>query len=184
MTDERIIELYFERSEEAIAETERAYGRYFRYVARCILQNEEDCAEIVNDTYAKVWTLIPPEKPQNLKAFIGNITRQLSINRLEGYLSQKRNGGQYPIALHELEECVSEGGADLCDEIALRDSLNRFVKELTDDARRIFIKRYWHMLPISDIAEQMGVGKSKVKMTLMRTRNKLKKHLIKEGFNL
>ena len=185
MTDERIIELYFERSEEAIAETERAYGRYFLYVARGILQNEEDCREIVNDTYAKVWTLIPPERPKNLKAFIGNVTRQLSINRLESYKAQKRGCGQYATALHELEECIPDGGSDdICDAVALRDSLNRFVSSLTDDQRRVFIKRYWHMHSVNDIARELRMSESKVKTSLMRTRNKLKQHLTKEGFNV
>ncbi len=185
MTDEKIIELYFERSETAIAETERAYGRYFICVARGMLQNEEDCREIVNDTYAKVWTLIPPERPKNLKAFVGNVTRQLSINRLESYKAQKRGCGQYAMALHELEECIpDDADDDICDAVALRDSLNRFVSLLSDDQRRVFIKRYWHMHSVSDIARELGMGESKVKTSLMRTRNKLKQHLTKEGFNV
>ena len=90
MTDEKIVELYWERSEEAIKETDKLYGRYFHYIAKEILQDEEDAKEIVNDTYLKAWNSIPPERPNPLKAFLGRITRQLSLNRLEQNKAQKR----------------------------------------------------------------------------------------------
>ena len=185
MTDERIVALFFDRSEEAIKETSRLYGRYFHYVAYGILRDEGDTQEIINDAYLKTWNEIPPARPRNLKAFIGNVTRQLSINRLESYKAQKRGCGQYATALHELEECIPDGGGDdICDAVALRDSLNRFVSSLTDDQRRVFIKRYWHMHSVNDIARELRMSESKVKTSLMRTRNKLKQHLTKEGFNV
>ena len=102
MTDERIVELYWQRSEKAIEETDKAYGRYFHYIAYGILHDDEDAKETVNDTYFKAWHTIPPQRPNPLKTFLGRITRQLSINRLEAANAQKRGGGQYTIALEEL----------------------------------------------------------------------------------
>ena len=185
MTDERIVELYWERSERAIEETDKAYGRYFHYIAYSILRDEEDSCEIVNDTYLKAWNTIPPERPNPLKAFLGRITRQLSINRLEANRTQKRGGGQYLIALDELEECIPDGngGADIAETAALRDLLCRFLRSLPDEQRRVFIRRYWHMSQISEIADDFSMSESKVKSLLMRTREKLKKYLVAEGFD-
>ena len=186
MTDERIVELYWERSEEAIEETDKAYGRYFHYIAYGILRDDGDSEETVNDTYLKAWNTIPPERPKHLKAFLGRITRQLSINRLEQNTAQKRGNGQYLLALDELDECIpdGDGGSDIGELTALRESLNRFLRSLPPEARRVFIRRYWHMHTVSEIADQFSMSESKVKSLLMRTREKLKKHLDKEGFGI
>ena len=186
MTDEKIVELYWERSEAAIEETKKAYGRYFHYIAYGILRNDEDSEEIVNDTYWKAWKIIPPERPNPLKAFLGRITRQLALNRLELNQAQKRGGGQYTLVLEELAECISNGndGADVAETIALRDCLNDFLRSLPLEARRVFIKRYWYMNSILEIAEAFSMSESKVKSLLMRTRKKLKKYLSKEGFEV
>lgn len=182
MTDEQIVALYWERSENAITETSKAYGRYVHYIAYSILRDDEDSAEIVNDTYLKAWNTIPPERPNPLKTFLGMITRQLSINRLRENNTQKRGGGQYFLALDELAECIPGGGSDLVELTALRDVLNAFLHTLPGEARRIFIRRYWHMCSISEIARQFSMSESKVKSLLMRTRGKLKKYLTEEGF--
>ena len=184
MTDEQIIALFWERSETAISETDHKYGPYFHYVAYGILDNDEDAQEIVNDTYLKAWGIIPPQRPNHLKAFLGRITRQLSINRLEYNTAQKRGGSQYQIALEELNACIPEGNhrEDTADILALRDCLNTFLHRLPVQARRIFIRRYWHMHSISQIAKDFSISESKVKSLLMRTREKLKLHLIYEGF--
>lgn len=184
MTDEQIVALFWERSETAIEETASTYGRYFHYIAFGILGNDEDAKEIVNETYLKAWNTIPPQRPHHLKAFLGRITRQLSINRLELNTAQKRKGSQYWIALEELSDCIpsSDSGSDLADLTALREALNQFLYSLSIDARRIFIRRYWHMHSISEIAADFSVSESKVKSLLMRTRNKLKQHLIQEDF--
>ena len=186
MTDEKIVELYWERSEEAIKETDKQYGRYFHYIAKEILHDEEDAKEIVNDTYLKAWNSIPPEKPHPLKAFLGRITRQLSLNRLEQINAQKRGGGQHFLALDELAECIPDGsaGEDLASNIDLTDTINRFLKGLPVEQRQVFINRYWYMSSISDIATSFGVSESKVTSILFRVRKKLKDHLIKEGFEL
>lgn len=184
MTDEQIIQLYWERSETAIAETDSRYGRYFHYIAFGILANDEDAKETVNDTYLKAWNCMPPQRPNRLKAFLGRITRQLSINRLEYNTAQKRAGSQYWIALEELNNCIpnNDNGMDFADTAALREFLNSFLLSLSVTARRIFIRRYWHMHSIAQIAEDFSFTESKVKSTLMRTREKLKQQLIYEGF--
>lgn len=166
------MELYWERSEEAIKETDKLYGRYFHYIAKEILHDEEDAKEIVNDTY--------------LKAFLGRITRQLSLNRLEQNKAQKRGGGQYLLALDELAECIPDGSGneDIASSIDLTDAINRFLRSLPIEQRRVFIKRYWYMSSISDTAISFGMSESKVTSILFRVRNKLKEHLTKEGFDL
>ena len=183
MTDEKIVELYLERYEEAIKETDKQYGRYFHYIAKEILQDEEDAKEIVNDTYLKAWNSIPPERPNPLKAFLGRITRQLSLNRLEQNKAQKRGGGQYLLALDELAECIPDGSGseDLTSNIDLTDAINRFLRNLPIEQRRVFIKRYWYMSSITDTATSFGMSESKVTSILFRVRNKLKEHLTKEG---
>ena len=186
MKDEKIVELYLERSEEAIKETDRQYGRYFHYIAKEILQDEEDAKEIVNDTYLKAWNSIPPERPKPLKAFLGRITRQLALNRLERNKAQKRGGGQYFLALDELAECIPDGSGseDVASDIDLSDTINHFLRILPIEQRRVFIKRYWYMSSISDIAASFDMSESKVTSILFRVRNKLKEHLTKEGFDL
>ena len=184
MTDQQILELYWARSEDAIAETDKLYGRYFLFIAREILRNEEDAKETVNDTYLKAWNIIPPQKPNPLKAFLGRITRQLSINRLELNTAKKRGGGQYTLALDELAECIPDGSSEeaLVSKIALTDALNRFLRELPTEQRQIFLLRYWYACSIQDIADAFYMGQSKVTSILFRVRNQLKEQLEKEGF--
>lgn len=181
MTDHDIIKLYFERSEQAIEETDCAYGKYCRFIADEILQNDQDRDEIVNDVYLRLWESIPPQKPHSLKYFIGKITRHLSINRLERNLAQKRGGGQYTEVLDELSACVSRENELFVDQILLKDVINRFLRSLPQEKRRIFIRRYWYLSPISEIAVDFSVSEGKVKMILMRTRNELKEKLEEEG---
>lgn len=184
MKDESIIELYWERLEAAIEESERAYGRYCRAVAYGILRDMSDAEEAVNDTWLKAWNAMPPERPQSLKGFFGRITRQLSLNRLEKKMAGKRGGGEMALALDELAECIADrdNGEDFADQIALRDALNSFLRKLSPEARTVFIRRYWHVQSIDEIAKACGMSVSKVKSMLMRTRNRLKKALTEEGF--
>ena len=186
MKDEAIINLYWARDEAAIDESERSYGRYLRGVAYGILRDREDAEEMVNDTWLKAWASIPPERPTYLKGFFGRITRQLSLNRLERETAEKRGGGEYRAALDELEECIPDGqsGGDPADRIALQDALNRFLRELPEEQRNVFIRRYFYMEPVSGIAEACGMSVSKVKSMLMRTRDRLRKRLLEEGFFL
>ena len=185
MTDDRIIGLYLERSENAVTETQRQYGRYFTSIAYGIVRNESDAEEVVNDVYLQAWNTIPPEHPGNLRAFLGRITRQLAIKRLEHNTAKKRGEGQYLSVIEELEECISGGdGEDIPDMLALRDTLNRFLRTLPEDVRGVFIRRYWHMQSIAQIATVCSMSESRVKSQLMRTRKKLKTYLMEEGFSV
>ena len=185
MTDEKIIELYFARSEDAIKKTDEQYGKYFRYIAKAIVNDEEDAAEIVNDVYFKAWNQIPPETPRFLKAYLGKIARTLAINRLEMRTAEKRGGGEYDIVLDELHELLEgENGDDIHDRMALRDAIERFLTAQPFHARRVFIRRYWYMSSIAEIAGDYGFSESKVKMMLMRMREKLKSYLAEEGITL
>jgi RNA polymerase sigma-70 factor (ECF subfamily) len=186
MTDEMIVELYWQHDERAIKETELAYGGYIRYVAYAILRDESDAEEITNDTYLKAWNSIPPQRPRPLKAFLGRIARQLSLNRDEYNTADKRGGSQYPLALDELLECVADKDTapDAAELIALTDALNAFLRSLPTDARRMFIRRYWYMDSIADIASAFAASESRVKSTLARASEKLRKTLEKEGFDV
>ena len=184
MEDKQIVDLYWERSESAIKETEKKYGRYCHYIAYQILENDEDAKEVVNDTYLKTWQTIPPKRPEALKPYVGMISRHLAFDVYEEQHTQKR--GQIPLVLDELAECLpsDEDDWDVVSGIALHDSLNTFLRGLPQKTRNIFIRRYWYTSSITEIAEEYSMKESAVGMLLLRTRNKLKTHLQKEGFNV
>ena len=186
MDDKRIIELYHERSESAISETADKYGKYCYYIAYQILYNEEDSEECVNDTYLRTWEAIPPQYPKHLSAFLGKITRSLALNRYKYYKREKRGFGQASLVLEELQECVpvSNHTEQAVEEKILIDILNRFLSDLPKEKRILFLRRYWYMSSIQEIAHDFGFSESKVKMTLLRIRNKLKQVLEKEGIVL
>ena len=185
MEDQQIVELYFARSESAIAETDKKYGRYCHSIAYRILEDQEDANEIVNDTYLKTWNTIPPNRPDPLKPYVGMISRHLSLDRYEEYHTQKR-GGQVPLVLEELAECIpdNDSGADIGESVALRDALGRFVRSLPEKTQEIFLQRYWYSRSVAEIAEGYGMRENSVTVLLHRTRKKLKAHLQKEGFDL
>lgn len=186
MDDRRIIELYLARSEEAILETDIKYGRYCHRIAFNILGNDEDSEECVNDAYMRTWGSIPPNEPNSLSSFIGKITRNLALDKLRNKKSDKRGGGEVPIALSELSDCIS--GFDEIgrreDSAEIREALNGFLESLGSVERSVFMLRYWMIEPIDKIAEMKGMSSSKVTTMLFRTRNKLKKHFMKEGIPL
>lgn len=183
MDDRQIIALYNERSEAALSETAKKYGRYCRSIAYNILSNEEDCEECVNDTWLKAWEAIPPQCPDSLPAFLGRITRNLALNRYKHNTREKRGGGQTPLVLEELADCIPGGSnaETAAEEALLVDVLNRFLEGLPVQKRKIFLRRYWYMSSVKEIAADFGLSESNVKMTLLRTRSKLKQTLEKEG---
>ncbi len=186
MEDREIVDLYWERSETAIIETENKYGRYCRYIAYQILRNDEDASECANDTYLKTWNTIPPSRPESLKAYVGKISNRLALDRYNEQHAQKRGGGQIPLIFEELSECVADqdNGFATCDAVALRDALNKFLWSLPKKTRGIFIRRYWYASSIEDIATDYSMKISTVSMLMLRTRKKLKDFLYKEGFNI
>lgn len=183
MDDKQIVDLYWERSETAISETEQKYGKYCRYIAFNILQNDEDSEECVNDTYLRAWNSMPPHRPSVLKTFLGKITRNLSLDRYKMLKADKRSGGQMPLVLEELQECLpaSDNTANIIEEITITDILNRFLSSLPLEQRKMFMQRYWYFGSIKEIAAEYGISESKVKMSLLRSRNKLKTMLEKDG---
>lgn len=186
MDDKQIIELYCSRSETAISETAVKYGNYCHTIAYNILHSREDSEECVNDTYFRVWNAIPPERPNKLSVFLGRITRNLSLDRFEKSTAAKRGGGQLPLALEELGECVSTGHPEeqAVDALVLSQALNQFLEALGPEQRKIFLRRYWYFSSIREIARDFHLSESKVKMTLMRARNQLRQHLEQEGIYL
>lgn len=186
MDDKQILDLYWEHSEAAISETSKKYGKYCRYIAFNILHNDEDSEECVNDTYLRAWNSIPPNRPSVLKTFLGKITRNLSLDRYELLNAKKRNGGQMPLIFDEIQECIPslDSTENIVEEIALTDILNRFLSSLSLEQRKIFMRRYWYLSPIKEIATEYDMSESKIKMSLFRSRNELKKLLEKEGISV
>lgn len=180
MDDQRIVELYFARSEDAIRETEAKYGRYCHSVAYNVLHSHEDAEECVNDTYIRAWDSIPPKKPSRLSTFLAKITRNLALDRIDYYNAEKRPKDTVSL-IEELGECTSSGD-DILDEIALRDAINSFLAGLKKRTRIVFMQRYWYFRPISDISRDLGISESSVKVILHRVRNDLRTHLEKHGF--
>ena len=183
LDDKEIVDLYWERSERAITETDKKYGRYCHYIAYQILADNEDAEEIVNDTYLKTWNTVPPNRPDPLKGYVGKISNRLALDRYNSKKAAKRGGGQLPAVLHELAECIpaNDNGEDIGYSIALRDALGRFLKSLPTRTRSIFVRRYWYVTPIAEIAAEFGMKESNVAMLMLRTRLKLKAFLEKEG---
>ena len=181
--DQKIIDLYFARSEDAIAETDRQYGRYCKAVADSILHCPEDTEECVNDTYLHAWDSIPPARPFSLKAYLGKITRNLAIHRWEKASADKRGGGEIPLVLSELSECLSDGASaeDGLNESLLTDTLNRFLGSISKEQRIIFLRRYWYNASVAEIASERGITEGKIKTILHRLRAKLRAVLEKEG---
>lgn len=183
MDDEKIIALYFARNEDALRETAARYSGYCNTIARSILDSSEDVEECVSDTWLKAWKSIPPNRPNSLKAYLGKITRNLAIHRYQKAYAEKRGGGQIPLVLAELAECLPDGGSieDELDRRALTDALNRFLGSLTCEKRIVFLRRYWYGASIREIAGDFSMSESKVKSMLHRLRGELKRLLEKEG---
>ncbi len=186
MEDQEILALYRERSEAAIAETAAKYGSYCHTVAYNILHNEEDAGECLNDTWLRAWNAIPPKQPDCLGAFLARITRNLALNRYQKQHAGKRGQGQTELALEELKDCLflPDSVEDRIEEQLLAQSVERFLRGLPKQRRTIFIRRYWYLYSVSQIAAQYGMSENKVALLLFRMRRQLKSHFEKEGIFL
>ena len=185
MEDLEIVALFLDRSENAIKEADLKYGRYCYSIANRILNNEEDAKEVVNDTYLKAWNTIPPNEPDPLSAYLGMISRQTAINKYKERNREKRGGGLVNKALDELAYCIPESReCDIVDKMFLGKVMNAFLDALPKKTRMIFMRRYWYMDSIFQIASSFNMSESSVKMTLLRTRSKLKKYLKEEGIDV
>lgn len=184
MEDKNIVELYLSRNEEAIKETENKYGKYCYSIAYGILENREDAEECVNEAYLNTWNCIPPHRPKLLRTFIGKITRNLSLKLYEKRSAEKRGGGQTRLCLEELSECIPSNGGQIADDIAAKELLDGFLTDLPADMRKVFVRRYWYMSSVEEIADLYGFTQSKVAALLHRGRKKLKALLEKEGIEI
>ena len=186
MDDAKIVQLYWDRNEQAIPATADKYGNYCTSIAKNILGNKEDAEECVNDTYLNAWNSMPPHRPSILSTFLGKIVRNLSFNRYKHNTADKRGGGELPVVLDELSGLVS-GKDDVEQEIDRKELVNAidsFLDRLTPEKRSIFVSRYWHTDSISEIAKRQGMNDGAVSMTLNRLRLKLHNYLLERGFEL
>ena len=182
LKDEKIVELFFERSEQAITELILKYGKAVRAVIFNILGNPQDAEECQSDTYLQVWNRIPPTRPENLGAYVCRIARNVSLKRYHADSAQKRNS-HYDVALQELEGTIPalstvENDYDVRE---LTEYLNRFLRSLNDRDRYLFLRRYWYGDGISEIARKLNVTPHAASVRLFRLRQKLQHYLQKEG---
>lgn len=186
MTDNEIVKLYFDRDEKALDETEKKYGAYCRKITLGIVGKIEDAEECLNDTRLKVWESIPPAKPDNLKCYLGKISRNNALNYLRSQKAVKRGGDVYTQSVDELSECISSSTSPekQVEDKFIVDVINSFIDSLEREKRVIFVKRYWYMKQTADISKEMGISESKVKTTLFRLRKQLKAYLEQEGIEI
>ena len=183
MDDRQIIALFYERSEQAIAELSKKYGDLCFKIAINILNDAQDAEECVNDAYLGAWNSIPPHEPEVLSSFLGKITRYISLKRCRDKQAQKRGAGELSLAYEELADCIP-ANHDFDDELEAKEiavHINRFLSALPATERHVFICRYWYFDSIASISRQFGFRETKVKSMLFRTRTKLRNKLIKEG---
>ena len=186
MEDSQIVDLYFSRNENAIAETRTKYEKYLRTIAYNILANNEDTDECVNDTYLKAWNSIPPNRPAKLAIYLGAIARNPAISVFRKQNTASRAGSQYALSLDELAECVSgsESPEEQAEAGVVAKAISSYLRTLSPEQRVIFVCRYYYNDPISRIAGYFGASESKVKSSLFRARNGLKEYLKKEGLDI
>ena len=186
MDDNGIIQLYWDRNDQAISATSEKYGHYCKTIAKNILNNEEDAEECVNDTYLNAWNSMPTHWPEQLATFLGKITRNLSFNKYKRGHAEKRGGGEITLVLDELTDCVSDvdNVEQIIDHQELSKAINSFVKSLPIEKRNIFVRRYWYADSVSGIASDYGMLQGTVSKTLERTRKQLKAYLTERGFEL
>ena len=186
MEDSKIIDLYWARNEQALTETDLKYGSLCRTIAYNILHNTEDSEECVNDTWLRAWHTMPPQRPSVLQAFLGKITRNLSLDRYKAARAEKRGGGQLPLALAELGDCIPAAGSveETLEMQEITRALDRFLRSIPERDCCIFLRRYWFVDSTREIAKRYDLAEGTVKSVLHRTRSKLKHWLEQEGIAL
>lgn len=186
MDDEKIVELFWQRNEEAIKETSKKYEAYLSKISYNILSDIEDTKECVNDTYNAAWNSMPDKKPAVLSTYLGKMVRQISIDVFRKKNSKKRYASEYAISLSEMGDTFADNQTpdSVFDTNELDKAMNDFIRALPDDVRRVFIGRYYFFDSVKKIAAYCGISESNAKSILFRTRKKLKEYLEKEGFSL
>ena len=184
MEDEKILELYWHRDEDAIAQTDRTYGRRLQALANRITQDPEDARECVSDTYLAAWNTIPPKRPQYLFAYLSRICRNFAFGILDYKGAGKRCGEILPLT-QELEGCIPDKRFEDCRSAEeLGRIISDFLRAESKESRLIFLRRYYYADSVKSIAVRYGISESKVKTRLHRCREKLRKYLMKEGIRV
>lgn len=183
MDDSGIIDLYWARDQRAVAETAQKYGAFLHSVSWNILRSHDDAEECVNDTYLRTWNAIPPTRPTTLRAWLGRIARNLSLDRWKQGRAQKRGGDEVEVLLGELDVCVPapHGTEQLLEDQAVAAAISAFLRTLSPERRIIFLRRYWYGQDLSTIAQGLGCGVGKIKSSLFRTRADLRNYLEQAG---
>lgn len=186
MNDQKIIELLFERSEGVLESIDEIYGKLCRHVAMNVLSNNEDAMECVNDAYYKIWNTIPPKRPESFKAYLLKIVKNISLNRAKYNRAEKRSDIS-TVSANELEGVLSECDRSPDKEMEsslLMEEINEFLGSLDEEARILFVRRYWYGDSIAYLSQMTGYSESNVAQKLFKMREKLKDHLMKGGFNV
>ena len=186
MEDSKILDLFWQRSEHAVAELSAKYGRYCSGISLQILRDPQDAEECVNDTWLHTWNAIPPSRPSLLQAYVGRITRNLSLDRWKRQNAQKRGGSQVELLLEELEDCIpaADSVQQQVEQGELARSISSFLREQPLLPRQLFIRRYWYGESIAQLAQGNHMSPSAVKTSLFRMRQKLKLRLEEEEVQL
>lgn len=184
MDDQKIIELFFDRSELAIQALAAKYEKLLHKISFHILQNNEDVAECLNDTYLGVWNVIPPERPNPLSAFVCKITRNISLKKYRANTAAKRDASM-DLSMEELEPCIPTPSAEEeWNAQELGRTINRFLHTLELENRVLFVRRYWFADSVKDIAEELRISENLASVRLKRIRKQLKKYLEEEGYTV
>ena len=186
MSDEQIVELYWQRDERAIRETDRKYQHFLLTVAHNILRDAQDCEECLNDTYLGAWNAIPPARPKVLQAFLATIMRRTAIDGYKRKKRQKRIDSELTVALSEVEEFWADGSdpAAELDAHELGRVISEFIRALPKRRMYIFMSRYYTARPIGEIARLLGCSESTVNKEIAAIKRDLKEKLEKEGYSL
>ena len=185
LTDDEIIEQYFNRSERAIEETDKKYGKYLYTIAYNILGDERDCEECLNDTYLKTWNSIPPVRPRNLRTYLSKIMRNNAVDRYDEEHRQKRIPADSCDPLDDVDNII--GNQSLEDETEaarIGNIINSYLSSLSDRKMYIFMSRFYYAMPIADIAKKLGVSTSTVNKELAAMKNELRHKLTDGGIDL
>ena len=186
MNDKEIVRLFFDRNQDALDELEKKYGSYCNTIAKNILGNSEDAAECINDAYHSLWNSIPPNKPENLAAYIGKIVRNLSFDRYKHLTAEKRGGNTIDLVLDELSEIVS-GKESVEQEINKKEltaDINSYLNSVSKEKRSIFVYRYMYAYSVKEIAKLFGKSEGNISVLLNRIRKGLKEYLTERGYDL
>lgn len=181
MDDNKIIELYNCRSEDALIETEKKYGKLVTFIISKLIRNQLDIEECANDTYLGVWFTIPPKTPDNLKAYILKIARNQALKKYE-YLHAAKRDIDKCLPYEELSNCLTQESVNGWEDNELKDIIDDFLASLSKSQRQVFMLRYWYFMPVNEISKCCNMSKSKAETILFRARNKLREYLGERGY--